>query len=94
MLQGEGHYETLRIFITEAILFYKEKGKILNDTVDQIKAYSFPKTPAFLSYPGKITVSKDGKLIAISDSAHNRVIIANAEGEILVKVSFALIVYN
>ena len=36
-------------------------------------------TTGVLSYPGKLVLSPDGKMIAISDSNHNRIVVADAK---------------
>lgn len=86
MLQGEGHYNTLKMFVTEAISFYKKKERLSEKSIPQIAAYSFPKSNSILSYPGKVSIASDKKLIAISDSAHNRIIVADISGEIMVRI--------
>lgn len=86
MLQGEGHYNTLKMFVTEAISFYKKKERLSEKSIPQIAAYSFPKSNSILSYPGKVSVDSDKKLIAISDSAHNRIIVADISGEVMYEI--------
>ena len=46
-----------------------------------------PARPGVLSYPGKLALSPDGTMIAISDSKHNRVLVADIQtGTVVHKV--------
>lgn len=85
--EGEDHSGVIKSFVAQAIEFYKLKGTLTNNSVQQIKAYSYPKSMDILSYPGKVTVCDDGSLIAIADSAHNRVLVTDASGLILVIIA-------
>lgn len=88
VIMGEGHYETLEMYINAAMKFYKS----------DIKDHQLPLNPATeliisanLKFPGKITCSKINnedvaELYAVSDSGNNRVLILNANGEVMQKI--------
>ncbi|HXG14101.1 MAG TPA: thioredoxin-like domain-containing protein [Candidatus Nitrosotenuis sp.] len=77
---GEGQKEAIEDVIEVLLQRHAQKGTLakrplkLNNTK--------PKHTRTLSFPGKLAISKDG-ILAISDSNHNRIIIANMAGKIL-----------
>ncbi|KAK9508441.1 hypothetical protein O3M35_005996 [Rhynocoris fuscipes] len=80
-LQGEGHYDTLRVFISQALEYYskvgllsKKKLSIIDTSANRIHAEAKNNT---LLYPGKVTISSCGNFIAIADSGHHRIIVAD-----------------
>lgn len=80
---GEGHRESLEDFVKIAMDYYKEKDMIKTHSLPiSLEKHKLPATP--LKFPGKITVSQNGKLVALADSGHHRVIVCGKDG--LVKV--------
>jgi thiol-disulfide isomerase/thioredoxin len=82
---GEGQRENLDDVIGVLLERHKEQGTLAKEPLAI-------KTPAaapsrVLSYPGKLSFSPDGRMLAISDSNHNRVLVVDAEsGKIIHKV--------
>lgn len=88
-LQGEGHYDTLRLFISLALAHYNSKGQltlnklgIIDTEGDSIVQSDI--NNSILHYPGKVVISRCGTLMAIADSAHHRITVADLKsGHIL-----------
>jgi len=91
VVMGEGHFETLDVYIQAALRFYSTSG--------QIKESSLPLTPSNhfmgssnLCFPGKIVCSKYDssdpvpELYAVSDSGNHRILVMNAKGEVIYKI--------
>ncbi|SMH71521.1 thioredoxin-like domain-containing protein [Candidatus Nitrosotalea okcheonensis] len=76
---GEGQKEMIEDTI-DVILEKHERSHTLAREPIKI-AKTIKKSSATLSFPGKISVSKD--MIAISDSNHNRVIVTDLSGKVL-----------
>jgi len=82
---GEGQRESLDDVISVLLERHKEQGTLAQRPLEI-------KRPAaalsrVLSYPGKLSFSPDGKMLAVSDSNHNRVLVVDAEsGKIIHKV--------
>ncbi|KAI4459761.1 nhl repeat-containing protein 2 [Holotrichia oblita] len=87
MLVGEGHKEDLRLYIKNALNYYKSRNEISNHSLPLKSAYHLlPELKGPLLFPGKITnfVDNDGnELIAISDSGNHRVLIITSDGSII-----------
>ena len=80
VLSGEGHYEALDRAIGALIEEFSEKGGIAEAPVGfALEKYKEPDRP--LSFPGKIIASSDR--LFISDSNHNRIVIADLDGNII-----------
>jgi len=78
-VSGEGHYEVLDKVIGALITEFSEKGKI--DRTPLAHALERHKEPdTLLSFPGKVLVSSDR--LFISDSNHNRLVIADLDGNV------------
>ncbi|XP_060063589.1 NHL repeat-containing protein 2-like [Ylistrum balloti] len=76
---GEGHKESLEEFLKLALDYYNQKGMIKTHSLPiTLEKDKLPATP--LKFPGKVAVSQNGKLIAIADSGHHRVIICGKDG--------------
>lgn len=76
---GEGHKESLEEFLKLALDYYREKGLIKTHSLPvALEKGKLPATP--LKFPGKIAVSQNGKMIAIADSGHHRIIICGKDG--------------
>jgi len=77
---GEGQYDVISDTIDVILQRHQQKGTLAKEPLMITSAK--PKKTQVLSFPGKLSISKSGK-IAISDSNHNRIIIADTFGNIL-----------
>jgi thiol-disulfide isomerase/thioredoxin len=79
---GEGQRENLDDVIS--VLLEKHRSEL----AEPLKiAKPVEKQPRILSYPGKLAFSPDGKLLGISDSNHNRVLVVDADsGKVIHKI--------
>jgi thiol-disulfide isomerase/thioredoxin len=83
MQSGEGQRENLDDVI--AVLLDRHKEVLAKEPLAIKKPTTAP--AGMLSYPGKLSLSPDGRMIVISDSNHNRVLVVDAEsGKIRHKV--------
>ena len=78
---GEGIYETMDPIISELADYYKKEGKL------NLKPFHYAlekdKQPqSILSFPGKIAADEKSNTLVISDSNHNRIVIADLDGQI------------
>jgi thiol-disulfide isomerase/thioredoxin len=71
---GEGQRENLDDAV--GVLLERHKEGLAKGLLAIIKPAAAP--PRMLSYPGKLSLSPDGRMLAISDSNHNRVVVADA----------------
>lgn len=91
VLMGEGHFSLLVKYIRSAVMFYKDQGAISGQSLP-IKPSTDLLMKSNLKFPGKIVCSKVSdsediaELYAISDSGNHRVIVMNAQGEVLQKI--------
>lgn len=78
-LTGEGHRQELESAIRRLLSEYRKKGKLdgrpLSLTLEQ------PTETTALRFPGKVAVSATGR-IAIADSGHHRIVVANPKGQV------------
>jgi DNA-binding beta-propeller fold protein YncE len=74
---GEGQRENLDDIIGVLLERHKEQGTLAKEPLAIKRPAAAPSR--VLSYPGKLSFSPDGKMLAISDSNHNRVLVVNAE---------------
>ncbi|KAJ8970807.1 hypothetical protein NQ314_001020 [Rhamnusium bicolor] len=90
MLTGEGHKEDLRLYIRNALKYYKSKNLISDHKLPFKSAYHLlPDLKGPLLFPGKITNFLDEnnhELLAISDTGNNRVLIIKEDGTILQQI--------
>lgn len=79
---GEGHRDLLDGVVTQLIKYHRAKGT-LDETplVFETEASKVP--PTALRYPGKILADEVSQRVFISDSNHNRIIVASTSGELL-----------
>ena len=77
---GEGNYD----------LFVENIDKLLKEQVADLSTHKLPITlekksfaKSMLAAPGKIAVSPDQEMIAISDTLHHRIIITNKQGKVI-----------
>ncbi|KAL1388244.1 hypothetical protein pipiens_012687 [Culex pipiens pipiens] len=93
VIMGEGHFDDLKLYVSTAMKFYKDKGAILNHSLPMNLASSQVET-SHLQFPGKIACSyregisdgNDNPLYAISDSGNHRILVVNSEGTVLHRV--------
>lgn len=74
---GEGQRENLDDVISVLLERHKEQGTIAKEPLEISKPSMVQ--ARVLSYPGKMSFSPDGKMLAISDSNHNRILIVDAD---------------
>ena len=79
---GEIPYEELQAVLRKAVTFYKRKG-----TLDDRKVYfdlvELTAKPTPLRFPGKVIADDRGERLFISDSNHNRIVVAKPDGTLL-----------
>ena len=81
-LSGEGNYEPIRNVITSLIAHHKAKGTLRPGPVD----FELERTelePSPLRYPGKVLADAEGGRLFVSDSNHNRIVVASLDGQLL-----------
>ena len=77
-LSGEGQAEVFRNVIRRLIEYHRAKGTLDTSPVHfQLEEYGRERTP--LRYPGKLAVDVEQNTLCISDSSHNRLVIANLD---------------
>ncbi|MGA9098215.1 MAG: thioredoxin-like domain-containing protein [Methanotrichaceae archaeon] len=78
---GEGIFDRLDAVMSKLISTYLEAGNLNRERMQfTVLKRTVPET--FLRFPGKIDVDSISKRLFISDSSHNRIIVANSEGEV------------
>ncbi len=79
---GEIPYEEIQAVLRKAVTFYKRKG-----TLDDRKVYfdlvELTAKPTPLRFPGKVIADDRGERLFISDSNHNRIVVAKPDGTLL-----------
>ncbi|MDB5387519.1 MAG: ykuV [Planctomycetaceae bacterium] len=82
-LQGEGNRKNLEFAIERLIAYHKAKGT-LDQTPLHFNLESEKKAePTALRFPGKIVADEASRRLFISDSNHNRIVVADLEGKVL-----------
>ena len=77
---GEGQREYIEDVIDALLEKYAKAGTLANNPLEiERPKIADSKT---LSYPGKLTFSPDGQMIAVSDSNHNRILVLEINGKI------------
>src|SRR3989339_1327039 len=79
---GEGHYETLDKLIGKLVSEFRSKN-LINEKPIPLSLEKYKLGPSYLSFPGKILADEASNRLFIADSNHNRIVIANLEGEVL-----------
>lgn len=79
---GEGHYEILDKLIGKLVSDFRSKN-LINEKPIPLSLEKYKQGPSFLSYPGKVLADEASNRLFIADSNHNRIVIANLEGEVL-----------
>lgn len=79
---GEVPFEALDAFFKRALPYYRERG-LLDETPVRfdLEAYQARRTP--LRFPGKLLADEQGNRLFISDSNHNRIVVADLDGKLL-----------
>ncbi|XP_053681337.1 NHL repeat-containing protein 2 [Anopheles nili] len=90
VIMGEGNFEDLKLYISSAIRFYKDKGEIQRHSLP-INLSQTAAMASNMKFPGKIarSVTSDGsedQLYAVSDSGNHRILIIDAAGSVLHKI--------
>lgn len=79
---GEGIFERMDAVMRKLSSMYQETGKLDRERMHfALLKEVAPET--FLRFPGKIDVDKATRRLFISDSNHNRIVVANPEGVVL-----------
>src|SRR5262245_31716241 len=76
---GEGIFDIFDNVIGQMITYFREKNE-LNEKPISFKLEKFSAAPSLLSFPGKVLADEKNNRLFISDSNHNRVIIASLDG--------------
>ena len=78
-LSGEGNYATLKKTITEMIAFHKSQGTLKpSPNTFELERETVEPTP--LRFPGKVLAT--GGRLFVSDSNHNRIVVAAEDGTV------------
>lgn len=91
VVMGEGHYDILEAVVSASLEYFRENN-MLDPRSIPLEPFATPINPYELKFPGKIQCSNyDSKettepLYAVSDSGNHRVIIFNADGNVLHKI--------
>ncbi|HKE04013.1 MAG TPA: thioredoxin-like domain-containing protein [Blastocatellia bacterium] len=76
---GEGIFDIFDNVIGQMAAYFRAKNE-LNEKPISFKLEKFSAPPSLLAYPGKVLADETGNRLFISDSNHNRVIIASLDG--------------
>lgn len=79
---GEGHRDLLDAVVTQLIKYHRAKGT-LDETPLLFESESSKIQPTALRYPGKVLADEATQRVFISDSNHNRIIVASTSGELI-----------
>uniref|UniRef100_A0A182JIX7 Thioredoxin-like fold domain-containing protein n=1 Tax=Anopheles atroparvus TaxID=41427 RepID=A0A182JIX7_ANOAO len=97
VIMGEGSFEDLKLYISSAIRFYREKGELRRDSLP-INLSNTAAVASNLKFPGKIACSlptsagfhaadSDAEeLYAVSDSGNHRILIVQGDGVVRHKI--------
>lgn len=80
--QGEFAAESLALFLRKAIPIYR-RSKSLDETPLAFDVARPPKQDTPLRYPGKVLADAESNRLFVTDSAHNRIVVAKLTGEVL-----------
>ncbi|MSR57887.1 MAG: redoxin domain-containing protein [Planctomycetaceae bacterium] len=81
-ISGEGHREALEQVLDKLIAFHKRKGT-LDESPVKFDLERGKAAPTALRFPGKLLADEAGRRLFISDSNHNRIVIASLDGRLL-----------
>ncbi|MBO0722731.1 MAG: redoxin domain-containing protein, partial [Blastocatellia bacterium] len=78
---GEGIFELFDQVIGEMVTYFRAQGVLDEKPINfQLEKFSAP--PSLLSFPGKVLADEKGGRLFISDSNHNRILIASFDGTV------------
>jgi DNA-binding beta-propeller fold protein YncE/cytochrome oxidase Cu insertion factor (SCO1/SenC/PrrC family) len=80
-LSGEGVYEPIDEVLSAAIPYFAGKGELKRSPA-QFALEEARRANTLLSFPGKISADEKRNRLYVTDSNHNRVIVADADGHI------------
>ncbi len=81
-ISGEGNREILDTVIQKAVAYHKHK-RTLDETPVRFDLEREKSEPTPLKFPGKVLADEAGGRLFISDSNHNRIVIASLAGKLL-----------
>ncbi len=81
-ISGEGHREALDAVIEKVVAYHKHK-KTLDESPVRFDLEREKAKPTPLKFPGKIFADEAGRRLFISDSNHNRIVIAALDGKLI-----------
>ncbi|MDA1231954.1 MAG: thioredoxin-like domain-containing protein, partial [Planctomycetota bacterium] len=79
---GEGNRDLLDAVVTQLIKYHRWKGT-LDETPLVFASEAGKVQPTSLRYPGKVLADEASQRVFITDSNHNRIIVASMSGELL-----------
>ncbi len=79
---GEGNRELFDTVIAKMIVYHRAKGT-LDETRVSFHLEREKQAPTPLRYPGKVLADEAGKRLFVSDSNHNRLVIASLDGKLI-----------
>jgi thiol-disulfide isomerase/thioredoxin len=81
-ISGEGNRELLDAVVSRLIEYHKSRGTLDSTPVRfDLELDKLPETP--LRFPGKVLADEESNRLFISDSNHNRIVIASLDGGLL-----------
>jgi DNA-binding beta-propeller fold protein YncE len=81
-VSGEGNRELLDIVIKKLIAYHKAKGT-LDETPIRFDLERRKAKPTPLRFPGKVAVDEASGRLFVSDTGHNRIVVASLDGKLL-----------
>ena len=81
-ISGEGNREGLDAVIEKVVAYHKHK-KTLDETPVRFDLEREKAKPTPLKFPGKVLADEAGRRLFISDSNHNRIVIAGLDGKLV-----------
>ena len=81
-VSGEGNREFLDTVIHKVVAYHRAKGT-LDETPVRFDLEREKARPTPLKFPGKVLADEIGRRLFISDSNHNRIVIASLDGKLL-----------
>jgi len=81
-VSGEGNRELLDAVVSKLVAFHRLKGT-LDETPYRFDLERDKRQPTPLRFPGKVLADPVGKRLFVSDSGHNRIVVASFDGRLL-----------
>ena len=79
---GEVKFETLDEILKLGLPYYRRKN-LLDETPIRFELAKYKVEPTPLRFPGKVLADEAGKRLFITDSNHNRIVIAGLDGKLI-----------